>query len=260
MKHPLPNALARLCRRIAPAVLLLLGLAQPAWAALCRQCRQRHGDRQHHQPGVRDQCPYGLTGATCATGTALYGTWAGALNATVAANTITTKGFNDWRVPNKNELESIAKIDTYTAGQPAIDTTAFPGTPLDWFWTSTTYAPVPSVAWFVNFNYGNTVAYNKTDASYVRLVRSGQSFASFDLFAPSADLSITKTDSVTTAVPGASVTLHHHRQQRRAQQCTGHHRGRYPARSLDRCNLDLRGRRWRHLRPRAAAASTTRLT
>jgi uncharacterized repeat protein (TIGR01451 family) len=195
------------------ALLLLLGLARPAWAALV--VNAGNGTVTDSTTSlVWDQCNYGRTGATCTTGTALLGTWAVALDAAVAANTANYKGFSDWRLPNKNELESITKIDTYTAGQAAIDTTAFPNTPItgdSWgaggTWTSTTYAPVPSSAWFVLFNYGSTYADLKTSSGYVRLVRSGQSFASFDLFPPaSADLSITKTDGVTTAVPGGSVT------------------------------------------------------
>lgn len=195
------------------ALLLLLGLAQPAWAALV--VNAGNGTVTDSTTSlVWDQCPHGLSGATCTTGTALVRTWSQALDAAVAANTANYKGFSDWRVPNKNELESITKIDSHTAGQPAIDTTAFPNTPItgDAFanggtWTSTTFAPGPSTAWVVLFFNGSTGGGVKSASNYVRLVRGGQSFASFDLFAAaSADLSITKTDGVTTVVPGGSVT------------------------------------------------------
>lgn len=72
------------------------------------------------------------------------------------------------------------KID---ASSPAIDTTVFPNTVSDYYWTATTPAPVPAGAWVVNFSNGNSSGYFKTNTYYVRLVRSGQSFASFDRFA-----------------------------------------------------------------------------
>ncbi|MBK9443647.1 MAG: DUF1566 domain-containing protein [Comamonadaceae bacterium] len=74
---------------------------------------------------VWDQCIVGRTGIDCLTDTAaprLY-TWPEALAAAVAANSTSYKGFTDWRVPNKNELESIVKIDT---SMPSIDMSAFP--------------------------------------------------------------------------------------------------------------------------------------
>lgn len=133
MTHPLRHLVSRLCQRTAGLLLLLLALSPPAWAGLTVNGNGTVLDTTTSL--VWDQCPYGKSGATCATGTAFYGTWAGALDAAVAANTASYKGFTDWRVPNKNELESIVKIDS---SSPAIDTTAFPGTPSDWFWSSTT--------------------------------------------------------------------------------------------------------------------------
>ena len=117
----------------------------------------------------------------------------------MAANAINYKGFTDWRVPNINELESIAKLDT---SSPAIDATAFPGTPTFSFWTSTSYAPYPSSAWFANFYDGIANAGGKPSTNYVRLVRSGQSFASFDALAQAA---VTLTS--TSASFGTPLTL-----------------------------------------------------
>lgn len=203
--HARTRPLPRL-RLVASGLALLLGLAQPAWAAAPFTVNGDATVTDSTTSLVWDQCPYGLSGTTCATGTALNGIWAGALGAAVAANAASYKGFTDWRVPNKNELESIAKIDTYTAGQPAIDTTAFPGTPLSSFWTSTNYAPLPSRAWFVYFDNGNTYAYNKTGTYYVRLVRSGQPSASFDAFPPLSSQTITFTNPGTQTL-GTTPTL-----------------------------------------------------
>jgi hypothetical protein len=155
-----------------------------------------------------DQCVYGKSGADCLTvttpalgssWTSVVGNWSAALTAATEANAANYKGYNDWRMPNINELESIVKLDTYTGGQAAIDTTAFPNTPFSGddggggaTWTSTTNAPVPGNAWIVNFYDGGTVAYDKTRSVYVRLVRSGQSLASFDkLLSTQAALTLT---------------------------------------------------------------------
>ena len=184
MKHLLPNAFARLCQRIAPAALLLLGLAPPAWAALTVNGNATVLDTNTRL--VWDQCPSGLSGASCAAGSALRGTWAQALDAAVAANAVSYKGFRDWRVPNMKELESITKFDIYS---PAIDATAFPGTLLDYFWASTTDAKIPSAAVVVEFMYGGAGTHYKTLTHYVRLVRSGQSLAPFDILATAQTIS-----------------------------------------------------------------------
>jgi hypothetical protein len=70
-----------------------------------------------------------------------------------------------WRVPTTKELETI--VDP-TLGAPAIDPTAFPGTPLSYFWTSTPYEPQSGDAWLVYFSDGS-LAYVQTN--YVTNVR-----------------------------------------------------------------------------------------
>lgn len=150
---------------------------------------------------VWDQCAYGLTGSTCASGSAFYGDWPSALAQASAANTAVYKGFSDWRMPNKNELESIVKID---AQAPAIDATAFPSTPTsDWFWTSTTFAVNPADAWIVFFDAGWSVAYGKDFNGFVRLVRSGQSFAPFDGLLPVVNGSCGSAHAATPLVTSA---------------------------------------------------------
>lgn len=128
---------------------------------------------------VWDQCAYGLTGNTCASGSAFFGDWGGALVQASAANATGYKGFSDWRVPNKTELESLVKREVHS---PAIDATAFPNTPTShFFWTSTTYAPNPAYAWYIYFEDGDTFAYYKPYSNFVRLVRGGPSASAFDL-------------------------------------------------------------------------------
>ncbi|MGD0676343.1 MAG: DUF1566 domain-containing protein [Polyangiaceae bacterium] len=66
-------------------------------------------------------------------------------------------GYHDWRLPSRIELVSIIDL---AEGQPAIDRSAFPGTPSEWFWTSSPSAASPTDAWYVYFYFG----YPKTDA------------------------------------------------------------------------------------------------
>jgi hypothetical protein len=60
-----------------------------------------------------------------------------------------------WRLPNVRELQSI--VDESQTSVPAIDSSAFPGTPNNDYWTSSTYAPIAGQAWYVAF--GDGVAY-----------------------------------------------------------------------------------------------------
>ena len=67
-----------------------------------------------------------------------------------------------------------------------------------------------------------------------------------DTLTPQADLAITKTDGVTTATPGGSVTYTITASQRRPEQRAGRDGGRHLPGLAD-LHLDLRRRRRRHL-------------
>jgi len=105
-------------------------------------------------------------GAGCNSGATL--TWNSAID---WAEGLTFASETDWRLPNVKELISI--ID-YGSFEPAIDTTFFPNTKLDVYWSSTTYASFTDGAYRVDFNYGNLDANIKTGSFYVRAVRGGQ--------------------------------------------------------------------------------------
>jgi len=77
-------------------------------------------------------------------------------------------GHVDWRLPDVKELRSIVDNTRY---DPAIDTTAFPGTNPDWYWSSSTSAYGPYYAWGVSFGNGNVYYYLKVYTDYVRCVR-----------------------------------------------------------------------------------------
>lgn len=104
-------------------------------------------------------------------------TWANALTWTAAlANGAC--GLTDdstagqWRLPNRNELQSL--IDYSTSG-PALPTGhPFVGLPYYGAWSSTTHATAPSDAWIVYLYDGYVFAIQKTGDVPVWPVRGGQ--------------------------------------------------------------------------------------
>lgn len=74
-----------------------------------------------------------------------------------------------WRLPTKSELETLVDVST---SNPAIDSTAFPGTPSEPFWTSTLYASSGSgSAWLIYFYDGHSNYYGMPLSYRVRCVR-----------------------------------------------------------------------------------------
>ncbi|NNF98117.1 MAG: DUF1566 domain-containing protein, partial [Desulfobacteraceae bacterium] len=81
-------------------------------------------------------------------------------------------GHEDWRLPNRNELQSIVDHEEF---DPAIDTVFFPGATWTGYWTSTTVARIPDNAWFVPLYEGGVGnARGKLGSENVRAVRGGQ--------------------------------------------------------------------------------------
>ena len=78
-------------------------------------------------------------------------------------------GHNDWEIPNKEQLNSLVDISQYS---PTIDVTAFPSTPSNYHWTSSTRPDGPTAAFYVYFYPGYVRYDNKAHCRfYVRLVR-----------------------------------------------------------------------------------------
>ena len=61
-------------------------------------------------------------------------------------------GHKDWALTSRPQLLSIVDLSRHS---PAIDTTAFPGFPSAWFWTSDLCAWSSASAWDVGFSYGD---------------------------------------------------------------------------------------------------------
>ena len=113
-------------------------------------------------------------GSTC-TGTAAGYTWQQAFERVDAVNAAAAGtqnlGATDWRLPNVNELKSIAEL---ACRNPAINLTQFPAVSAWVFWSGSPVAGDPDRAWVVNFYYGDDGWAYRDLALAVRLVRGGQ--------------------------------------------------------------------------------------
>jgi len=137
------------------------------------------GTVNHLKTGLMwKQCVEGLSGANCDAGGAMVVATALSWDAALTSTATPFAGYSDWRLPNQKELSTIVETG---CENPSVNETAFPNTPSPrFFWSSTTYASDPSQAWVVYFSDGYSNAYAKTIPLYVRLVRNGQLFDSFD--------------------------------------------------------------------------------
>lgn len=80
-------------------------------------------------------------------------------------------GYDDWRMPSRNELQSI--VD-YSVSEPAINTSYFPEAMSSWYWSSTTDMAGTGYACCVHFRRGHVDYSVKSGTQYVRAVRGGQ--------------------------------------------------------------------------------------
>lgn len=92
-------------------------------------------------------------------------TWAQALETPTTSN---VGGYNDWRLPNKNELASIVER---ACTSPAINEEVFPSTTSAEFWTSTPGRREGGYAWRINFKTGDILNVDIEQTYSVRLVR-----------------------------------------------------------------------------------------
>ena len=70
-------------------------------------------------------------------------------------------GFKDWRVPTKEELQTIYKIRNICGIIPKND----------WFWSSSVDSDDENSAWYVFFSTGQAGSFSKSSIMYCRCVR-----------------------------------------------------------------------------------------
>ena len=119
------------------------------------------------------QCVDGLSGSSCSTGAATgHGSFSAALARATAVNADAAgagKGYDDWRVPNRNELASLVN---WRCSGPAVQRARFPGTPTTSAWTSSPAGA--GLVWYVDFTDGNVGLSGSSGGRVLRLVRAGQ--------------------------------------------------------------------------------------
>lgn len=87
-----------------------------------------------------------------------------------AANKTGYCGFNDWRMPTRDELGSISD-PRKTKAPPSINTIYFPNTQMGDYWSSNDYQFHWNTAWLWNYENGLDRVEWKESPEYVRLVR-----------------------------------------------------------------------------------------
>lgn len=115
----------------------------------------------NHQDGTVTHAVSGLMWMRCSLGQTWTGfacsgeaegiEWGQALNEITSINEGAPAGHGDWRLPNKNELESIVEERCW---KPAVNTAVFPETSPAPYWTASPRSDEVGNAWIVDFEYG----------------------------------------------------------------------------------------------------------
>lgn len=114
----------------------------------------------HHELDYRGTADAGsCTGSQC-------DTW----NLVATVNDEKYCGFDDWRMPSKDEIFSISDLSK-AKSPPTIDVKYFPHAQAAEYWTANDYSFQPDSAWVWHFQFGHDRVDWKKSAKFVRLVR-----------------------------------------------------------------------------------------
>lgn len=113
---------------------------------------------------IWQKCSMGQNEDSSCSGTATTGDWSEALS---YCNDLSLDG-QSWRLPSVNEFKTVINRYQY---DPAIDTSYFPATVADFYWSSSSYVNGISDAWYIRFSDGRVGSSSKTvNSYYVRCV------------------------------------------------------------------------------------------
>lgn len=87
-----------------------------------------------------------------------------------AVNKVRLCGFNDWRLPRRDELGSLVDYAVPFPG-PMVPKAFFPTMPAEGYWTGTPYKPHYSGVWAWRFDYGYDFVAKKEEPQHIILVR-----------------------------------------------------------------------------------------
>ncbi len=120
-------------------------------------------------------------------------------NGTIYCDNLVLGGFSDWRLPTKEESMSILNFDR---NNPALNTTYFPNTNAEYWWTSTVQYNNANTIWITNAGGGTgpklkteTISAGGIKKYHARAVRSDRTATSVANFTDNNDGTI--TDNVT---------------------------------------------------------------
>ena len=82
-------------------------------------------------------------------------------------------GYDDWRLPSREELETLVEFQTKKS-KASIDSRFFPLAAASWYWTASSNHRNPGYAWYVLFRNGIPLNDLKARPKHVRLVRGGK--------------------------------------------------------------------------------------